>query len=301
MKRTISLLLSLVLALGACLSISVASFAAPAQKFTLPGKIREQEGRTTLSTTLTYDKKSKTLTAVSEDETASAVVDYLLNQSTDAVTNRFLDQNDVAAKAADSSFHDLFSSDPIRLGTVKKLVIKQKDAGQTSLIAQYSFNAKNGRLVSATAESTDNAQEKARTETKYEYNRTGTIAKISKHNKTNGDETQTEVKYNYDVGGRLSGYDVTFKDAKSPKDSYTGKAVFSEFQSGCPTQAVVESDGDKTTQKFSVWKFDDKGRVMELGNSRYSYDSAGRFTGTSNPTGWNGEPCTVQYSAFFTV
>lgn len=301
MKRTISFLLSLVLALGACLSISVASFAAPAQKFTLPGKIREQSGRTTLSTTLSYDKKSKTLTAVSEDEAAQGLYAYLLNQSTDVVSNRFIDQNDIAAKAADSSFHDLFSSDPVRLGKIKKLVVKQKDAGQTNLIAQYSFTAKNGRLVSSIAESTDNAAEKERTETKYKYNRNGTIAKISKHNKTKDDETQTDVKFNYDVGGRLNGYDVTFKDLKSPKDSYTAKAAFSKFQSGCPTQAVVESDGEKTTQLFSSWKFDDKGRVTELGNTRFSYDSTGRFTGSSNPTGMTGDPYTVQYSEFFTV
>lgn len=301
MKRTISILLSLVLALGACLSVAAASFAAPAQKFTLPGKIREQAGRIVSNTTLSYDKKSKTLTAVAEDEAAQGLYAYLFNQSTDVVSNRFLDRNDIAANAADYFFHDLFSSDLVRLGAVKKLVIKQKDAGQIDLIAQYTFTAKNGRLVSAIAESTDDAAEKARTETKYEYNRTGTIAKIIKRSKTKDDETQAEVKYAYDVGGRLSGFEVTFKDIRYPKDSYTGKAVFSQFQSGCPTQAAVESDGDKFTQKYSAWKFDDKGRVTEYGNTRYTYDATGRLTGAFNPTGWTGDPYTVQYSAFFTV
>ncbi len=295
MKRSISLLLSFVLALTACLSMAVASVAA-APSYSMPGKIRDQQGGSTRSTELSYDAKSKTLTAVSEDENTDALFDYLLNQSTDSVSNRFLDQNNVAAKTAGSPYRDLFSSDAIRSGKIKTLVIKRMDPGRTK-IAQYSFNAKNNRLLSSKAEFDNNAFGRTRTETRYEYNENGTISKITKHDKTDNTETRTELKFGYDIGGRLDRYEVEFRDERNSKNSYDSKVSFQDFQNGCPKQSTTERNGKKTTQSYPEWRFDGQKRVTENGSRRYNYDGSGRL----NRTNVEHSSRNVEYSNFFQI
>lgn len=293
MKRTISLLLSFVLALTMCLSMAISSFAA-AKSISLPGKIRDQYDGSALSTELSYDKNTKTLTAVSEDKNTDALFDYLLNQSTDSVSNRFLDQNNVAAKTAGSPYRDLFSSDAIRFGKIKTLVIKRMDPGRTK-IAQYSFNAKNGRLLSSKAEFDNNYFDRTRTETRYEYNGNGTIAKITKHDKTDNRETRTELRFGYDIGGRLDRYETEFRDERNSQNSYNSKVSFQNFESNLPKQSVTERDGKKTTQTYPTWRFDGQKRVTENGSRRYNYDGSGRLTRTYVERGSH----EVEYSNFF--
>lgn len=321
MKKIISLMLSLLLVMGTCLSMAVSSSAAE-KKYELPGKLKghsestddlnDEVNRTVTdwNMSLSYNKNSKILTCTS-DETGitSGFWEYLHSLSTDSMSNRFFDAYDAATVFANEDNLNLFSVDPIRFGKIKEIDINEKSGKKTSPLGKLTFEIKNNKVVgNAVYVLNTRGQLWARLKNSFSYNKDGLISKTVMTCRDPDLHYKVECTYSYDSQNRPLSCTWKQIDTETEKVDRTVKIDYSDFNNaGWPLSTKITeidnpqetSDGDR-----GVYEFDSKGRMMKDFWWEYTYDSQGRLTKLYEPTSntqYPNDGATVTFSSFFTI
>lgn len=321
MKKIISLMLSLLLVMGTCLSMAVSSSAAE-KKYELPGKLKGHSESTddlndevnhtvnNWSASLAYNKSSKTLTCTCEEaDDCTGLMQYLYSLSTDKMSNRFFDQYDTATMFVEEYNLNLFSVDPIRFGKIKEIDIKEKDGNKISPVEKYTFETKNNKVVgNAYYILNTRGQLWARVKNSFSYNKNGLISKIVMTCRDPDLHFKVESTYSYDSQNRPLSCTWKQIDTETEKVDRTVKIDYSDFNNaGWPLSTkITEMDNPQETSDGDrgVYEFDSKGRMMKDFWWEYTYDSQGRLTKLYEPTSntqYPNDGATVTFSSFFTI
>lgn len=321
MKKTISLLLSLLMALSVCFSMACTSFAAD-KKYELPGKITGHEVTTTSTdeytdtsvddwkVALSYNKSSKTLNCTCTGSCGyEGLLQYLYSLSTDAMSNRFFDQYNTSSVFDEEYSLNLFSIDPIRFGKIKRIDITEKSDGKTTPLMSLSFETKNNKLTSTTLYVPNSRNQLwARVQSKFSYDKNGLISKVVMTNKDPDLHYKVESTYTYDSQNRPVSCLWKSSDTKTGEAFNTNRIDYSNYNSvGWPTTEKTTDlndsnhDSDTSTDEF---EFDANGRLVKDFWWSYSYDSQGRLSKLTCPASdpkYPNDGGLVTYSFFFTI
>lgn len=315
MKRTISIILSLILAIGTCLSMAVSSFAAD-RKFEIPKTIKGVEaGTDDWNTSLSYNKSSKTLTCTcDETRNVSGFFEYLYALSSDSMSNRFLDWYDSSTVFAKEDNQNLFSVDPIRFGKIKEIDINQKSGKKTSPLGKFTFETKNNKVVgNAVYVLNTRGQLWARVKNSFSYDKNGLISKAVMTCRDPDLHYKVESTYSYDSQNRPVSCLCKQIDTETGKVEVTNRIDFSDYNNaGWPTEDKRVQLTEPEVGPNEVWvgveraeegpcDFNDKGQMLKDSTWNYSYDSQGRLTKLSQPASDSSDEISVTFSSFFTI
>lgn len=321
MKKTISLLLSLLMALSVCFSMACTSFAAD-KKFELPGKITghditttawDEDTNTTVddwNVALSYNKSSKILNCTCTGAYGyEGLLQYLYSLSTDKASNRFFDQYDTTSKFDTEYTLNLFSIDPIRYGKIKRIDIKDKSDGKTSPLMSLSFETKNNKLTSTTLYVPNSRNQLwARVQNNFSYNKDGLISKVVMTNKDPDLHYKVESTYTYDSQNRPVSCLWKRSDTKTGEAFNTNRIDYSNYNSvGWPTAETTTdlSDSNQNSEpETNEFDFDTNGRLTKDYQWNYSYDSQGRLsklTCSASDPKYPNDGGQVTYSSYFTI
>lgn len=285
MKRVLAMVMSMVLAVAV---LAVPASAAQ-RKFYIPQKVTEyhrtpfNDGSVDesdhVTSTLSYDSKSKTLSVQNPDgNLPDSVIHFLVVNSTDSIPNQFVTHNFLWT-GTPGSFVRLFSSDLIRFGKIARIQVKENNKTTWT----YEFKTQNGKVKSYTVKGHIDDMECFDTEN-LEYNQYGNIQKI-KDNFSRTTKGEQPWKYSlngtvkYDSKNRIIGI-----DGKDNNGDF--QYEFSNFSaSGIPKK--VNDGGDDYTlnvlfnqdnQISNITSTESGGWSVFGSNHTFYYDSNGYLT-----------------------
>lgn len=321
MKKTISLLLSLLMALSVCFSMACTSFAAD-KKYELPGKITGHDVYTNATAeyvdtnvddwniALSYNKSSKVLNCTCTGSGSfEGLLQYLYSLSTDKMSNRFFDQYNTTSKFDAEYTLNLFSIDPIRYGKIKRINITENSNGKTSPVMSWAFETKNNKLTGTTIYVPNSRNQLwARVQNNFSYNKDGLISKVVMTNKDPDLHYKVESTYTYDSQNRPTSCLWKNSDTKTGESFTTNRIDYSNYNSaGWPTseKTTYLSDSNQESEPdTNEFDFDANGRLTKDYWWNYSYDSQGRLSKLTKPASdpkYPNDGGQVTYSSFFTI
>lgn len=324
MKKTISLLLSLLMALSVCFSMACTSFAAD-KKYELPGKITghkvttggpDEHTDTTVDDwdfALSYNKSSKILNCTcTGTEDIKDLLCYLYSLSTDAMSNRFFDQENTTILFAEENNENLFSIDPIRFGKIKRIDVKEKANGKISPLMAFSFTTKNNKVTSTTLYTPNSRNQLlARSQNSFSYNKNGLISKVVMTNQDPDypdSRYKVESTYTYDSQNRPTSCLWKMINTQTNELISSKRVDYSHFNNvGWPTSekfTSLDASNPESETQTNEFEFDANGRLTKDYWWNYSYDSQGRLSKLTSPASdpkYPNDGGQVTYSSYFTI
>lgn len=283
MKRVLAMIMSMVL-VAAVLAVPVG---AATPKFYIPQRITEQIINDTNDCSLSYDPQKRELDVSVKgtsneslyDGTASwlpmSLQDFLINESTDILSNRFIeyDLNDEIGAFFECPF---FANDMIRYGKIKRIVCDY----DSQMKVVWENITQNSRLTSAKLSVED--EDPVTFNFHFEYNKDGTISKITRdgYDQLNGHYKRI-VKFHYDSKKRPSSYTV------DEGDKIYYKVTLSHYDSkGLPQRhdsEIHDSMGIGSSSIQQYFSYNDKNQITKVRtdydyNASLSYDAQGRLS-----------------------
>lgn len=276
----------MIVAVSACLSLAVVPFAAE-RKFYVPSSAESARGNTFDETwKISYDKGSKTLTFEAESPSREVPNAYLLSTSTDSVSNRFIDlfMSEDPYPAMDLQY---FSSDLIRFGKAKKVLLKNKN----KIEEEYDFETKNNRVTSS-IHSEGYGEDKLTKDRKHEfiYNKQGNVTRITETYYDRPGLSPETYEFKYDSQNRPKGCVINSSEhyTFTGYDNHGWPTTIKNSDGAAMRKVILDSNG-RLTQNIGInidtgegnqpmnYYYDSQGRLVNIYWPPYESYSGGRI------------------------